>query len=117
MMVDLHFTELFVNSFSPAYGTEYAYGAHDYPTSGVFEVEPTRCPGFRYRKSLTMGTVWMGPEKFREFIEEIVCEYTGDSYHLIYKNCNHFCDDVCIRLVRSSLPNWINRLAKLGKVL
>ncbi|KAK8668737.1 hypothetical protein V6N13_106183 [Hibiscus sabdariffa] len=26
------------------HGVEYAFGAHDYPTSGVFEIEPRRCP-------------------------------------------------------------------------
>lgn len=97
-----------------AYGTEYAYGAHDYPTSGVFEVEPRQCPGFKFRKSLTLGTIWMGPDKFREFVEEIACEYSGDTYHLLFKNCNNFCDDVCMRLIGSHLPRWINRLAKIG---
>lgn len=99
-----------------AYGTEYAYGAHDYPTSGVFEVEPRHCPGFKFRNSLTIGTVWMGPEKFREFVEEIACEYTGDSYHLLFKNCNHFCGDVCMRLVSVRIPRWVNRLANIGSL-
>lgn len=99
-----------------AYGTEYAYGAHDYPTSGVFEVEPRQCPGFKFRKSLKLGTVWMGPEKFREFVEEIACEYTGDSYHLLFKNCNHFCDDISMRLAGLPLPGWINRLARIGSL-
>lgn len=103
-----------VVSLAAAYGTEYAYGAHDYPTSGVFEVEPRQCPGFKFRKSLTLGTIWMGPDKFREFVEEIACEYSGDTYHLLFKNCNNFCDDVCMRLIGSHLPRWINRLAKIG---
>eukprot|EP00250_Pteridium_aquilinum_P015821 c22782_g3_i1 orf=357-1067(-) len=99
-----------------AYGTEYSYGAHDYTTSGVFEVEPRQCPGFKFRKSLILGTVWMGAEKFREFVEEMACEYTGESYHLLNKNCNHFCDDVCMRLVNVHIPGWINRLAKIGSL-
>ncbi|XP_074587978.1 uncharacterized protein LOC141843861 isoform X1 [Curcuma longa] len=39
------------------HGVEYAFGAHDYPTSGVFEVEPRQCPGFRFRKSIFMGSL------------------------------------------------------------
>ncbi|KAI5069132.1 hypothetical protein GOP47_0015433, partial [Adiantum capillus-veneris] len=100
-----------------AYGSEYAYGAHEYPTSGIFEVEPRQCPGFIFRKSVTLGTVWMGPEKFREFVEDITSEYTGDSYNLLFKNCNHFCDDVCMRLVNVHIPGWVNRLARLGSLL
>ncbi|KAI5069304.1 hypothetical protein GOP47_0015605 [Adiantum capillus-veneris] len=99
---------------SCSYGIEYAYGAHDYASTGVFEVEPRQCPGFKFRKSITLGTVGMGPQRFREFVEEIANAYSGDSYHLLFKNCNHFCDDVCMRLISSHLPPWINRLAKLG---
>uniref|UniRef100_A0A453IQX5 PPPDE domain-containing protein n=1 Tax=Aegilops tauschii subsp. strangulata TaxID=200361 RepID=A0A453IQX5_AEGTS len=39
------------------HGVEYAFGAHDYPTSGVFEVEPRQCPGFRFRRSIFLGYV------------------------------------------------------------
>jgi hypothetical protein len=66
---------------------------------------------------MTLGTVQMGPEKFRDFVEEISYEYYGDSYHLLYKNCNHFCEDVCRRLLNASLPGWVNRLAKIGCAL
>lgn len=99
-----------------AYGAEYAYGAHDFPSSGVFEVKPRLCPGFKFRKSLTLGTVRMGAQKFRDFVEEIACEYTGDSYHVLSKNCNHFCNDVSVRLVRVQIPGWINRLANIGSL-
>ncbi|KAI9111106.1 hypothetical protein K1719_017981 [Acacia pycnantha] len=37
------------------HGMEYGFGAHDYPSSGVFEVEPRSCPGFIYRRSVLLG--------------------------------------------------------------
>nr|DAD21739.1 TPA_asm: hypothetical protein HUJ06_023202 [Nelumbo nucifera] len=43
------------------HGVEYAFGAHDYPSSGVFEVEPRQCPGFKFRKSIFMGTTCLDP--------------------------------------------------------
>ncbi|KAI5054511.1 hypothetical protein GOP47_0030593, partial [Adiantum capillus-veneris] len=43
------------------HGVEYAFGAHDYPTSGVFEVEPRNCPGFVFRRTITIGTIDKGP--------------------------------------------------------
>ncbi|KAF4357306.1 hypothetical protein F8388_002814 [Cannabis sativa] len=43
------------------HGVEYAFGAHDYPTSGVFEVEPRQCPGFKFRKSIFIGTTCLDP--------------------------------------------------------
>nr|XP_004238234.1 deSI-like protein At4g17486 [Solanum lycopersicum] len=96
------------------HGVEYAFGAHDYPTSGVFEVEPRKCPGFKFRKSILVGTTKLDPNQVREFIEHQAAAYNGDSYHLIVKNCNHFCKDICHKLTGKKIPKWVNRLAKLG---
>lgn len=96
------------------HGMEYAFGAHEYPTSGVFEVEPKSCPGFVFRRSVWLGSTDMSHSEFRLFMEQLSGKYHGDSYHLITKNCNHFTDDVCKRLTGKSIPGWVNRLARLG---
>ncbi|XP_018681171.2 deSI-like protein At4g17486 [Musa acuminata AAA Group] len=54
------------------HGVEYVFGAHDYPSSGVFEV--------------------------REFMELQSVNYSGDTYHLIMKNFNHFCKEICHKM-------------------
>ncbi|XP_058104345.1 deSI-like protein At4g17486 isoform X2 [Magnolia sinica] len=97
-----------------AHGMEYAFGAHEYPTSGVFEVEPKSCPGFIYRRSVWLGSTDMSRSDFRLFMEHLSGKYNGDTYHLIVKNCNHFTDDVCMRLTGKPIPGWVNRLARLG---
>lgn len=96
------------------HGVEYAFGAHDYPSSGVFEVEPRQCPGFKFRKSILIGTTSLDAVQVREFMERHSASYNGDTYHLIVKNCNHFCKDVCHKLTGKPIPKWVNRLAKLG---
>ncbi|XP_050235479.1 deSI-like protein At4g17486 [Mercurialis annua] len=96
------------------HGKEYGYGAHDFPVSGVFEVEPRNCPGFIYRCSIPLGRINMPAYDFRTFIESVASEYHGDTYHLISKNCNHFTDDISDRLVGKRIPGWVNRLARLG---
>ncbi|KAL2927483.1 hypothetical protein RDABS01_019814 [Bienertia sinuspersici] len=98
------------------YGAEYAFGAHEFPTSGVFEVEPRQCPGFKFRKAIFMGTTSLEPNEVREFMEQQSKNYFGDTYHLISKNCNHFCDDMCYKLTGKRIPKWVNRLAKIGSV-
>nr|XP_023874774.1 deSI-like protein At4g17486 [Quercus suber] len=98
------------------HGVEYAFGAHDYPTSGVFEVEPRQCPGFKFRKSIFMGTTSLDPIQVREFMERQSANYNGDTYHLIAKNCNHFCDDICYKLTGNPMPKWVNRLARIGSL-
>lgn len=96
------------------HGKEYGFGAHDFPASGVFEVEPRSCPGFVYRCSISLGHITMPPSEFRTFIENVASEYHGDTYHLISKNCNHFTDDMSWRLTGKHVPGWVNRLARLG---
>ncbi|AQK45792.1 DeSI-like protein [Zea mays] len=96
------------------HGMEYGYGAHEFPTSGVFEVEPKSCPGFTYRRSVWMGTTDLSRAEFRSFIENLAGKYNGNTYHLISKNCNHFTDDVCKNLTRKSISGWVNRLARVG---
>lgn len=96
------------------HGIEYAFGAHDYSTSGVFEVEPRQCPGFMFRKSIFVGTTCLDRNQVREFMELHSTNYNGDTYHLIVKNCNHFCKDICYKLTGKQIPKWVNRLAKIG---
>ncbi|KAJ9163140.1 hypothetical protein P3X46_022840 [Hevea brasiliensis] len=98
------------------HGKEYGFGAHDFPVSGVFEVEPRSCPGFIYRCSIPLGRINMPSSEFRTFIETMASEYHGDTYHLISKNCNHFSDDISHRLVGKYIPRWVNRLARLGSL-
>ncbi|XP_078438734.1 deSI-like protein At4g17486 [Wolffia australiana] len=97
------------------HGMEYGFGAHDLPLSGVFEVEPKTCPGYIYRCSIPLGYTTMISSEFRTFMELLAAEYHGDTYHLIFKNCNHFTDDVCQRLTGRSIPRWVNRLAHIGE--
>ncbi|XP_021893641.1 deSI-like protein At4g17486 isoform X3 [Carica papaya] len=96
------------------HGLEYGFGAHEYSTSGVFEVEPRSCPGFIFRRSVLLGTINMSRSEFRLFIEKLSRKYHGNTYHLIAKNCNHFTDEVCKQLTGKPIPGWVNRMARLG---
>ncbi|KAF5931587.1 hypothetical protein HYC85_027758 [Camellia sinensis] len=42
------------------HGIEYAFGAHEYPTTGIFEGEPKQCDGFTFRKAILIGWTEMG---------------------------------------------------------
>ncbi|XP_043720757.1 deSI-like protein At4g17486 [Telopea speciosissima] len=93
---------------------EYAFGAHDFPTTGIFEGEPKQCPGFTFRKSILIGRTDLGPKEVRALMGKLAEEYTGNTYNLITKNCNHFCNDACLRLTAKPIPRWVNRLARIG---
>ncbi|CAM8964105.1 unnamed protein product [Rhodiola kirilowii] len=96
------------------HGVEYAFGAHDRSSTGVFEVSPKQCPGFRFRKSILIGRTDMTSEDVRNFMKKVSQEYAGNTYNLISRNCNHFCNDLCTRLTGKSIPRWVNRLARVG---
>ncbi|KAF8407215.1 hypothetical protein HHK36_006342 [Tetracentron sinense] len=96
------------------HGVEYAFGAHEYSTTGIFEGEPKQCSGFIFRKSLLIGTTDLGPKEVRSLMEKLAEEYAGNNYNLFTKNCNHFCNDACFRLARKPIPRWVNRLARIG---
>ncbi|CDY39951.1 BnaC06g40290D [Brassica napus] len=96
------------------HGIEYAYGAHEYPSTGIFEGEPKQCEGFTFRKSILIGKTDLGPLEVRATMEELSEIYKGSSYNLITKNCNHFCDEICIKLTGNPIPSWVNRLARIG---
>ncbi|XP_008806295.1 deSI-like protein At4g17486 isoform X1 [Phoenix dactylifera] len=96
------------------HGVEFAYGAHGHATTGIFDGEPRQCLGFVFRKSILIGRTDLGPREVRALMEELATEYTGNTYNLISKNCNHFCNDACLRLTNKPIPRWVNRLAKIG---
>ncbi|KAF9613650.1 hypothetical protein IFM89_009538 [Coptis chinensis] len=96
------------------HGIEYAFGAHDFPTTGIFEGEPEQCPGFTFRKSILIGRTDLDCKQVRALMEQLAEKYSGDTYNLITKNCNHFCNDACIKMTSKPIPSWVNRLAKIG---
>ncbi|KAL7099622.1 hypothetical protein ACP275_09G096200 [Erythranthe tilingii] len=96
------------------HGVEYAFGAHDYPTTGIFEGEPKQCEGFTFRKSILIGWTDLSCGDVRKVMEGLAHKYRGDAYNLITKNCNHFCHDASVKLTGFPIPSWVNRLARIG---
>ncbi|XP_022153427.1 deSI-like protein At4g17486 [Momordica charantia] len=96
------------------HGIEFAFGAHEYPSTGIFEGEPKQCDGFKFRRSILIGKTDLSQAEVRSLMEELGKDYRGNAYNLITKNCNHFCNQVCMKLTGNSIPSWVNRLARIG---
>jgi len=97
------------------FGFEYAYGGHDFEASGIFATEPKKPPGpVEFRRSIPMGTCKLTRQEVRRLVVQLGKEYKGNSYHLLQKNCNHFANELCQKLVGKSAPTWVNRLAGLA---
>ncbi|KAL5074757.1 hypothetical protein RYX36_013741 [Vicia faba] len=99
------------------HGVEYGFGAHERETTGIFEVQPGHCPGFTFSKAIYIGSTDLGPNEVRGFMEKLSQEYAGNNYHLIQKNCNHFCSDVCVKLTGKSIPRSKIKLWRMSQSL
>ncbi|KAK2404550.1 deSI protein [Trifolium repens] len=82
--------------------------------TGVFSCPSRKNAMFTYRKSLVLGKTNYNIFKVNQILRELSREWPGNSYDLFSKNCNHFCDEFCLRLGVPKPPGWINRFANVG---
>ncbi|KAL1917509.1 uncharacterized protein VTP21DRAFT_3902 [Calcarisporiella thermophila] len=96
-------------------GKEYCFGAHPYNFSGIFSVKPKIGPkGVRYKKSILMGYCQLNDTEINRVLHRLAQSFTGMSYHLLERNCNHFSSDLCEQLVGVAIPDWVNRAARVA---
>ncbi|XP_064484656.1 deubiquitinase DESI2-like isoform X2 [Ornithodoros turicata] len=97
------------------YGTEYAYGGHPFPCTGIFEIPPKYAEDlgdqFKYKQTVLLGYTDFNQSDVRKIVEEMGKEYRGDRYHLMNRNCNHFSGGLAKTLCGQDIPSWVNRLA------
>lgn len=61
-----------------------------------------------------MGQVELGQQEIDALMIGIGGKYTGRSYNLLLRNCNHFSEELVQTLCNKAVPGWVNRLALLG---
>eukprot|EP01026_Neomeris_dumetosa_P079085 TRINITY_DN8595_c0_g1_i5.p2 TRINITY_DN8595_c0_g1~~TRINITY_DN8595_c0_g1_i5.p2 ORF type:complete len:191 (-),score=16.56 TRINITY_DN8595_c0_g1_i5:589-1161(-) len=100
------------------YDLEYAYGGHDYNSSGIFATKPREAPGeVIYRTSIMIGETDYSREGVLQVVRQMGQFYKGNKYHLLQRNCNHFSSDLCFQLTGRRPPYWVNRLAGVAVML
>ncbi|XP_068650841.1 uncharacterized protein [Aristolochia californica] len=82
--------------------------------SGVFCCPSGKNPMYTYRERIVLGVTQCSIFKVNQILRELSREWPGNSYDLLAKNCNHFCDEFCERLGVPKLPAWVNRFANAG---
>lgn len=60
-----------------------------------------------FRRSIPMGVCKLTRQEVRRLVVQMGKEYKGNAYHLLQKNCNHFANALCQRLVGRSAPTWV----------
>ncbi|CAL0333276.1 unnamed protein product [Lupinus luteus] len=92
---------------------EWSFGFCEQGT-GVFSCPSGKNPMYTYRESLILGKTNFSIFKVNQILRELSREWPGNSYDLLARNCNHFCDEFCERLDVPKLPGWVNRFANAG---
>ncbi|KAG0581635.1 hypothetical protein KC19_4G267500 [Ceratodon purpureus] len=95
------------------YNKEWSFGYCE-SGSGVFSCQPKRNPMYTYRESLSLGRTELTRMEVEDVVQELSREWPGVSYDLLSRNCNHFCDSLCVRLGVQRVPLWVNRFANAG---
>ncbi|XP_057952585.1 deSI-like protein At4g17486 [Malania oleifera] len=92
---------------------EWSFGFCEQGT-GVFSCPSGKNPMYTYRECVVLGKTSCSIFKVNQILRELSREWSGSSYDLLSKNCNHFCDELCERLGVPKLPGWVNRFANAG---
>lgn len=95
------------------YNKEWSFGYCEVG-SGVFHCQPKRNPMYTYRESIPLGRTSLTRVRVEAVVEELSQDWLGESYDLLARNCNHFCDAFCVRLGVERVPLWVNRFANAG---
>jgi len=100
------------------YGVEYAFGGHEYNTSGIFATNPRDAPGpVIFRESVVVGETTLSQSEVQQAVYALGETFKGNSYHLLERNCNHFSESLTMRLTSHRTPGWVNRLAYVAIML
>jgi deubiquitinase DESI2 len=91
-------------------GLEYTFAGG----AGIFSDSPRSAPNCQFRESIDMGEFNGTSSELDRILDELRPAFGGDKYNLLNRNCNTFSEALCLKLVRRSIPGFINRLATIG---
>lgn len=60
-----------------------------------------------WRESVVIGETSMGAQEVQEVVQQLGSEYKGTAYHLLERNCNHFSNELCMKLTGNPAPSWV----------
>ena len=94
-------------------GVEYTFES----TTGVYVNAPNAVPGCEMAESLSLGHTALAPDEIEDVVDALLPDFQPSSYNVLRRNCHHFSDELCFRLLGRRLPSWINRAARVGDAI
>lgn len=83
-----------------------ARGCQDSGT-GISKMLPRTDGHHTYRTTIRMGYTKLSLVQVEKLLEMLKDKWPGNTYNMIYRNCNHFSDAFCGLLGCNPLPAWI----------
>lgn len=90
-------------------GREYSFANG----AGIFEIAPKTAPGAKFREQVEIGHFEGGKDELNRALDFLRDEFGPDDYDGFRRNCNHFSNALCWRLLQKKIPPHINRAAEL----
>ena len=90
-------------------GVEYSFGGNDTEGSGVYEISPLSEGAANFRQSIFLGKTTLSHAERTRILDQLRFEFKGRSYNLLHRNCNHFTNQLSLRLLGRSIPGFVNR--------
>lgn len=66
---------------------------------------------YSYREAVPLGTTGLTKDEVDAAIAALKPAWTGESYHLLTRNCVTFCEALAAALGCGPVPAWVNALA------
>ena len=91
-------------------GREYSFASK---AGGIFNIEPRKAKGVRFREQIQMGVLEHGAEggELQNALDALHDNFQPEDYDLVTKNCNHFCHAFISQLLDKPLPGHVNRMS------
>jgi len=95
------------------YGYEWSFANN----SGIFSCDAGQSPIGTFRATVELGrTSYLDNDMVINYLVSIKENWASDSYDIITHNCNHFCNELALELVKRKLPKSVMRLVKFAKM-
>lgn len=92
------------------FGVEWSFSVDPKDVGGIFQCEPKKCPGHSFYTTVEMGTTSTSLSGLIDIIEFAKKDWRSDEYHLLQRNCCHFCSELCTKLGVGEVPLWVMSL-------
>ncbi|CRG96739.1 PPPDE peptidase, putative [Plasmodium gallinaceum] len=94
------------------FGKEYTFSM-----AGIITCKPKKSTIGKYSKSYELSYMQLTYSQFSEILNALGKIYRPNTYNFIYKNCNHFCDDLFELLSGKRLFHRFMFYSRLGKLV